>query len=227
MNCVRISNWTARFSGNATCSCDVQLSFCAGVRFPDKKHYKDCHYIHFQTPFLSTDDFPYNADVPISIRWPVVSHCYTVATIQCPRWLTHQRTRSVSSDGVSAFTSTYLQGSKCHHRIRRNSALPSGDISMHARLVCQWQSQRSQWSSRAVGCCCHMSTRSSRLILQDVSVSSQLVLIGHRVGIIQFFAGYATHSVGYRGGNFESLFWIYVWIPVASRKRKRCSMLYG
>ncbi|VDO83223.1 unnamed protein product [Heligmosomoides polygyrus] len=66
-------------SGNATCSCDVQLSFCAGVRFPDKKHYKDCHYIHFQTPFLSTDDFPYNADVPISIRWPVTEWQLTVS----------------------------------------------------------------------------------------------------------------------------------------------------
>ncbi|ETN80845.1 EGF-like domain protein [Necator americanus] len=50
----------------------------SGVRFPEKKHYKDCHYIHFQTPFISTDDFPYSADVPISIRWPVTEWQLTV-----------------------------------------------------------------------------------------------------------------------------------------------------
>ncbi|PIO73685.1 EGF-like domain protein [Teladorsagia circumcincta] len=66
-------------SVNSSCSCDVQLSFCAGVRFPDKKHYKDCHYIHFQTPFLSNGDFPYSADVPISIRWPVTEWQLTVS----------------------------------------------------------------------------------------------------------------------------------------------------
>ncbi|XGW04576.1 hypothetical protein V3C99_015620 [Haemonchus contortus] len=66
-------------SANSSCSCDVQLSFCAGVRFSDKKHYKDCHYIHFQTPFLSKGDFPYNVDVPISIRWPVTEWQLTVS----------------------------------------------------------------------------------------------------------------------------------------------------
>ncbi|KAL6742777.1 hypothetical protein Aduo_015890 [Ancylostoma duodenale] len=63
---------------NSSCPCELQLSFCAGVRFPEKKQYKDCHYIHFQTPFISPDDIPYNADIPINIRWPVTEWQLTV-----------------------------------------------------------------------------------------------------------------------------------------------------
>ncbi|WKY09552.1 hypothetical protein Q1695_002146 [Nippostrongylus brasiliensis] len=58
-------------ANTSACTCETQLLFCAGIRFADKKHYRDCHYIHFQTPFLTADDFPYNADVPISVRWPM------------------------------------------------------------------------------------------------------------------------------------------------------------
>uniref|UniRef100_A0A1I7XME5 Delta-like protein n=1 Tax=Heterorhabditis bacteriophora TaxID=37862 RepID=A0A1I7XME5_HETBA len=68
----------ASSDSSPTCDCPIELTFCAGVRFSANKNYKDCHYIHYRTPFVLSKDFPFDVDIPVSVRWPVSQWHLTV-----------------------------------------------------------------------------------------------------------------------------------------------------